>query len=178
MPGDHSTAAVVIGGSALRAPPRFMEGCYRGITKSYAFGFSFRVIPGNDWKPEGLVVPLFHHLGTANDIAEFSIWSDVAGEPGEKLAAFLVSGITASHSLCFGNASSIVSPLKGGATYWLIGSSPTGQVNWMCDRDVYNGTEAHRNDNADWVVRDGGNVDAFAIYGSAVTPPLAARPKP
>ncbi len=146
-----------------------MSGCYGAFSESIEEGYLFRAVPGSDWMPKGVVAAIFHGSSdTAPTSCEFSIWSDVDGEPGKRLATFLASDITDEEGLCFAALSSSAGPLKGGQNYWLIGSTDSGYISWLCDRDTYSAKRAHRKNGGAWVTGNGGNAHAFTVYGEPV----------
>jgi hypothetical protein len=166
-------SADIIGGSVLRSPPQFQPNSYLvGLVGSRQEAYPFHVIPGNDWLPDSLEVPLYHDAGFAGDSAEFSICSDVAGQPGSQLATFFISTITTEQRVYSITPSFVAGPLQGDTTYWLVGSNTAaGQVNWLMDASVGEFTRAYRVNGGDWVLQSVGNISAFAVEGSAVPEP-------
>jgi hypothetical protein len=165
-------SADIIGGSVLRSPPQYQSNSYYGISENVTEAFPFQVIAGGQWLPDCLDVPLSYYPGDPGYAAVFWIYSDVSGQPGSRLATFPITGITTEESIYSVAPSYVAGPLQGGATYWLVGSSPAGQVDWNLERDVFSDARwARRVDGGDWVIQSVGNVSAFAIEGSAVPEP-------
>jgi len=166
-------SAVTIGGSVLRSPPQYQPNSFFGFTASFQEAFPFHVIPGDGWIPERLEVPLYHYESLPGNSAVFSICSDDSGRPGSQLATFPVSNITTNERIYSVAPSFVAGPLQGDTTYWLVGSTSAGQVNWNLEWDTFHDAErAYRVDGGDWVVQSGlANTSAFAIEGSAVPEP-------
>ena len=128
-------SAEIIGGSVLRSPPQYQSNSFLvGLSGSKEEAYPFHVIPGNDWLLDDLEVPLYHFEGMAGDSAEFSICSDVSGQPGSQVATFVVSNITTEQRIYSITPSFVAGPLQGDTIYWLVGSNnAVGQVNWNMD---------------------------------------------
>lgn len=166
-------SAEVIAGSVLRSPPQFQSNSFYGISTTFQEAFPFHVIAGSDWLPKRLEVPLYHYEDMPGNSALFAIYTDSSGQPGSPIATFPVSDITAIASIYSATPSYVACPLQSDATYWLVGTTAVGQVNWNLEWDCFeNATRAYRDHGGDWVVQsDRDNVSAFAIYGSAVPEP-------
>jgi hypothetical protein len=166
-------SADVIAGSVLRSPLQFQSNSFFGISTRCEEAFPFRVIAGNRWLPDRLEVPLYHYEDMPGSSALFAICTDISGRPGSPIATFPVSSITTIARIYSATPSYVACPLQGDATYWLVGTTAAGQVNWNLESDCFeDATRAYRDHGGDWVVQsDLGNVSAFAIYGSAVPEP-------
>jgi hypothetical protein len=172
--GAASLSAEVIGGSVLRSPPQFQSNSYYGMNKDRRFAFPFQVVAGGPWMPENLEVPLSYYPGEPGSVAVFNIYTDDSGQPGSSLATFPVLGITAEEAVYSVAPSYVAGPLQGGATYWLVGSTPAGWVDWNLEWDVFNDLRAYSVDGGAWDVQSAGNISAFAILGSPVPEPASA----
>ena len=60
--------------------------------------------------------------------------------------------------------------LSSGSTYWIVGGTTQGQVNWNLADGVFD-PYAYRVGDGDWIYDDYGNVSAFAIHGTAIPEP-------
>lgn len=169
-----STTCVISDGSHLQNPPQFWNNSFLvGLSGSWQEAHPFHVIPGNEWLPERLEIPLYHYQGMAGNSATFSIWTDVAGKPGSPLATFPVSNITTEQRVLSIAPSFVASPLQGDANYWLVGvNTGGGQVNWNMEASTGDYTRAYRVNGGDWVVQSHlANQSAFAVMGSPVPEP-------
>ncbi|HIJ67538.1 MAG TPA: PEP-CTERM sorting domain-containing protein [Planctomycetes bacterium] len=101
--------------------------------------------------------------------AYFSINADNAGEPGDVQALVELTGITTSQQVLRVDFTDELI-LGGDTSYWLVGGTNQGQVNWNFG-DMAFGTAAYRVDEGEWTILSGANVSAFAILGNPVPEP-------
>ena len=169
---DASVAGLyVIGGSASAAPPSFIPTSFWGVTSTIDRAFPFTVPSGGPFEVEQLQVALYHYSNLAGDQAAFTINSDSSGAPGAALSTFQVSGISTTAQVM--NAAPQASTiLQSGATYWLVGATPYGQVNWNLDQSAL-GTAATRVSGGAWTFQSNTSISAFVILGSPVPEPMS-----
>jgi len=160
---------VVIGGSSLESPPPFWDNSYWGMPSNIQRAFEFTVIPGGPWYAEEIQVAAFYYEFDAAPLANFSINLDDNGQPGQAIGIFDSTSITTTPQVVSSQISQ-ETVLYPGTTYWLVGQTPQGQVNWNLADNVF-GTVAYRVDQDDWVILSNSNVSAFAVLGSQVPEP-------
>lgn len=160
---------VVIGGSSLESPPPFWDTSYWGMPSNIQRAFEFTVISGGPWYAEEIQVAAFYYEFDAAPFANFSINLDDNGQPGQAVGIFDSTGITTTPQVVSSQISQ-ETVLYSGTTYWLVGQTPQGQVNWNLADNIF-GTAAYRVDQGDWVILSDSNVSAFAILGSQVPEP-------
>ena len=161
-------APVVIGGSPV-APPPFWPTSFWGVTPHIDRAFPFTVPAGGPFLVEQAQVALYHYANLAGDRATFTINTDSGGVPGTSLATFEVTGISTTAQVMTAPPQESVA-LESGFTYWFVGRTPYGQVNWNLGDNAF-GTAAYRVDSSDWTILLNTNVSAFAILGSPVPEP-------
>lgn len=160
---------VVVAGSSLEAPPPFWEDSFWGVTANIDRAFPFEVLPSGPFLVDELQVPAYHYELLSGSIAEFSLHNDDSGTPGSRIATFNVSEISTSQVVL---SSLLAEPvlLEPHRPYWIIGSTPSGQVNWNLGANVF-GEAAFRVRDGDWTFLDRANVSGFALLGTQVPEP-------
>jgi PEP-CTERM motif len=162
--------AVLIAGSSGESSPAFWENCYGWISPSIERAFSFSLDLEGQYSLDSLEVAVFNSSTTAGSTASFAIRPDVAGLPGETvLDTFNVSNITTTQQILTSVASE-GAVLSSGLTYWIVGGTPDGGINWNLGDNAF-GPYAYRVDDGAWIYIDDANVCAFAIHGTAVPEP-------
>jgi hypothetical protein len=89
--------------------------------------------------------------------------------PGAQITAFSFNDIGTTQQVLEAAAPEDVM-LDSGVTYWIVGGTSQGQVNWNLGDNVF-GTAAYRVNGDDWVVLAHTNVSAFALLGTPVPEP-------
>lgn len=162
--------AVLIAGSSGQSPPPFLEDSFWGITTSIDRAFAFTLDVEGQYNLDSLEVAAYHCEGMAGSTATFSIRPEVDGLPGDIIIdTFTVSNISTTPQILTVEASE-QAELSSGSTYWIVGETSQGQVNWNLADDVF-GAYAYRVEDGDWIFDDYGNVSAFAIHGIEVPEP-------
>jgi len=164
-----SLYAEIIGGSSDTSPPPFWENSFWGMTSSIERAFPFTTPSGGPYIIEELEVAAYHYEGMTGATAYFSINADNAGEPGDVQALVELTGITTSQQVLSVDFTDELI-LGGDTSYWLVGGTNQGQVNWNFG-DMAFGTAAYRVDEGEWTILSGANVSAFAILGNPVPEP-------
>lgn len=162
-------APIVIGGSSTVAPPPFWASSFWGMTPYIDRAFPFTVPDGGPFLVEEVQVALYHYSNLAGDQAIFGIAEDNVGNPGSSLMMFTVTGIPTTAQIMSATAQENVT-VQSGSTYWLVGSTPYGQVNWNLG-DMAFGKAAYRVDSGMWTILSYANISAFAVLGSPVPEP-------
>jgi hypothetical protein len=163
-----TASPIVIAGSKLSAPPSFWPDSFWGITQSIDRAFPFEIALDTSSRVEQLQIAAFRYQNLGGSSAEFTIHLDASGVPGSQLATFHFSGIPTSPGILSSppTADTILHP---GTPYWIVGSTPRGQVNWNLADSVF-GRIAYRVAGNDWIINEQRNLSAFAIIGSPVVP--------
>jgi hypothetical protein len=163
-----SASPLVIAGSEIATPPSFWPNSFWGITPSIDRAFPFEIALATPSRVEHLQIAAYHYQNLAGSSAGFTIHQDAVGIPGPQLASFQISGISTTPGILSSSptAETILYP---DTPYWIVGSTPRGQVNWNL-ADLVFGRFAYRVADGDWIINEFGNVSAFAILGSPVVP--------
>jgi hypothetical protein len=169
MAGPAFATPIVIAGSTLDSPPPFWTNSFWGITRSIERAFPFTIVPGGLYRVESLQVAAYHYKGLAGSLAYFSINQDDAGKPGVEITTFDVSDISTTQQVLTAQAIGNTI-LNSNSSYWIVGQTPQGQVNWNLAANVF-GTAAYRVSGDDWVILSRRNVSAYSILGTLIPEP-------
>jgi hypothetical protein len=161
-------APLVLAGSQSSAPPAYWDTSFYPLGPTIDRAFPFTVIAGGPYRVDQLQTPAFHYPNLAGNVVDFSIHRDDGGRPGALVGAFRFNVSTTVQMLSGAPLGEIV--LESATPYWLLGSSPRGQVNWNLANSVF-GRTVYRLRSDPWIVQEGTNVAAFAILGSPVPEP-------
>jgi hypothetical protein len=172
LAGTACADPIVIGGSSLTSPPPFWQDSFWGITPTLDQAFAFHVIDGVAYELTQLEVAAYHYEGMAGNVATFSIYTDAAGQPGTPLTSILIDGISTTQGVLSAPPSSPIT-LLADTTYWLVGQTPIGQVNWNLG-DMAFGPAAYRVNDGEWIINEYTNVSAFTLSGTPVPEPTSA----
>jgi hypothetical protein len=164
-----NAAPIVVAGSSLESPPPFWENSFWAMNSTIERAFQFTVVPGGPYRLETLQIAAYHYEGMAGSTAQFAIHLDEAGLPGAQITAFSFNDIGTTQQVLEAAAPEDVM-LDSGVTYWIVGGTSQGQVNWNLGDNVF-GTAAYRVNGDDWVVLAHTNVSAFALLGTPVPEP-------
>jgi len=159
----------VIAGSSGISPPLFMNYSFFGLGPNIERAFPFTATLGGPYYLEEIQVAVFTFQLSGDTSANFTIYTDNAGQPGEPIASFELASLTMTQQvLTLPAAEETI--LNSGVRYWIAGTAPVASVCWNLDKTAM-GTTAYRANEGDWVVQAYWNVGAFAILGSPVPEP-------
>jgi hypothetical protein len=159
----------VIAGSSGISPPLFMNYSFFGLGPNIERGFPFTVTSGGPYCLEAIQVAVYTYQLYGDTSANFTIYTDNAGKPGESIASFELASLTMTQQVLTIPATE-ETILNSGACYWIAGTAPVASINWNLDKTAL-GTTVYRANEGDWVVQAYWNVGAFAILGSPVPEP-------
>ncbi len=160
---------VVIAGSSGISPPSFMYSSFFSLGPNFERGFPFTVTSGGPYRLEAIEVAVYTYQLYGDTSANFTIYTDNAGKPGESIASFELESLTMTQQVLALPAIE-ETILNSGVCYWIAGTAPVASINWNLDKTAL-GTTAYRVNEGDWVVQAYWNVGAFAIIGSPVPEP-------
>ena len=175
---SKAASPIVIAGSDHMAPPRFQAGPYIQLTPVIDRAHPFTIIDGGAFRVAELQIAAYRSAGIGGTAADFSVHADANGVPGEPLGTFVVAGIPLSTPSVVSASPTSDLVLYSGTTYWIVGTTNQGQVNWSLASGTpgmisVNGPYAYKLRNDDWVVSPTGQLAAYAILGSPVPEPAA-----
>jgi hypothetical protein len=167
--GESRALSTVIGGSALEAPPSFWDNSFWGITSGIDRAFPFTVPAGGPYSVDSLEIVAFHYINLSGSRATFTLHEDDQGNPGISVGHFFTSDITTEPKPRTLLPLEDVT-LRSDRTYWLVGETTQGQVNWHIGYNTF-GPAAYRVGSGDWTFLDHANTCAFAIHGTPIPEP-------
>jgi hypothetical protein len=146
-----------------------MNYSFFGLGPNIERAFPFTATSGGPYYLEEIQVAVFTFQLSGDTSANFTIYTDNAGQPGEPIASFELASLTMTQQvLTLPAAEETI--LNSGVRYWIAGTAPVASVCWNLDKTAM-GTTAYRANEGDWVVQAYWNVGAFAILGSPVPEP-------
>ncbi len=169
--GVAEAGSVVIAGSDSppTSPPTYWENSFWGMTSAIDRAFPFTVNSGGPYWLEELEVAAYHYEGSGGTGADFSVNLEDGGLPGTEIATFHLQGITTTQQVLAATLSQNVT-LHSGTQYWIVGSTPSGQVNWSLGDSTF-GPAAYSVSGGDWEYLDHANVSGFTLLGTPVPEP-------
>ncbi len=161
----------LIAGSSNVSPPPFWLDSFWGITSSIDRAFPFTLNTSGQFSLDHLEIAAYHYNGLAGSTATFSIAQDNNGLPGTIIDTFFFNNITTDQQVV-STLSTNNTILDSVNTYWVIGETTQGQVNWNLGDNTF-GPYAFRVNDGAWEFHQDGNVSGFALHGNPIPEPTA-----
>ena len=160
----------VIAGSSGISPPLFMNYSFWSISPNAEKAFPFTVTSGGPYYLEEIQVAVFTFQLYGDTSANFTIYTDGAGQPGESIASFELESLTMTQQVLTIPATEEII-LNSGVRYWIAGTSPVASSCWSLDKTAMGPSAVRTPGASEWIVGSNGNVSAFAIIGSPIPEP-------
>jgi hypothetical protein len=172
-----AAASAPIAGTQATAPPTFLASGFLGHNANSQWAYSFSLFEPGEFFVDSLQVPLRHTNPTVgpNVGGTFSIHLDASGEPGGEIVSFDYNNIPSAPDPVevLSSAAASQAILESGVTYWLVGSTASGQFNWHISDQIIGPSNPGglRTNGGPWMIQQFGNAGAFVLFGTPVPEP-------